>query len=336
MLAALGVGLIIIYLGVGIDPLTSLSLLLEGSFGSVNAVSETLIKACPILFIGVGFALAGRCNLWNIGGDGQLLMGGLGAFLAGYYLSLPTPLLLTTVFVSAFLFGAGWGAIAGFLRAKMNVNEIITTIMLNFVAFYIIDWLVLNPLRGPEEIVGAQAMSDTLPASAQIPKLISGVRLHAGILIAVGVAVLTYVLLWKTPFGYKIRTIGFNPKAAEFGGMNVGRNVILVLALAGGISALAGAAEVAGVHHALRYDIASRGGYASVSYMATGIIAGMLGRLNPLGIIPASVFFGALISGGDVMRYTGGIPYTAVFMFQGLVFIFIIAGEVLIRKWVRK
>jgi len=333
---ALAVGGLIIYIGTGVGPLTAYGWLVKGAFGNANAVSETLVHACPILFIALGFVIAGRCNLWNIGGDGQLLMGGLGAFLAGYYLPLPAPLLLVAVLASAFAFGAVWGVIAGFLKAKLKVNEIVTTIMLNFIAFFIIDWLVLNPMRGPMGIVGAQPMSDLLPSSAHLPRLISGYRLHIGILVAIAVAILAYILLWRTPFGYRVRAIGYSPKAAEYSGMNISRNMMLVMILAGGISALAGAAEVAGIHHALRSDIAARGGYASVSYMATGIIAGMLGRLHPLGVIPSSIFFGALISGGDVMRYVGGIPYTAVFVLQGLVFVFIIAGEILIRMKVRR
>jgi len=336
VLGALAVGGVIIYIATGVGPLDAYSWLVKGAFGNVNAVSETLVHACPILFIALGFVVAGRCNLWNVGGDGQLLMGGLGAFLAGYYLPLPAPLLLVAIFASAFALGAAWGAIAGFLKAKMKVNEIVSTIMLNFIAFFIIDWLVLNPMRGPMGIVGAQPMSDLLPSSAHLPRLISGYRLHIGILVAIAVAILAYILLWRTPFGYRVRAIGYSPKAAEYSGMNISRNMMLVMILAGGISALAGAAEVAGIHHALRSDIAARGGYASVSYMATGIIAGMLGRLHPLGVIPSSIFFGALISGGDVMRYVGGIPYTAVFVLQGLVFVFIIAGEILIRMKVRR
>jgi len=336
VLAALGVGGAIIYIGTGVGPLDAYSWLVKGAFGNANAVSETLVHACPILFIALGFVVAGRCNLWNIGGDGQLLIGGLGAFLAGYYLPLPAPLLLVTIFASAFAFGAAWGVIAGFLKAKLKVNEIVTTIMLNFIAFLIIDWLVLNPMMGPPEVVGAQPMSDLLPSSARLPRLIGGYRIHIGILVAIAVAIVVYILLWRTPLGYRVRAIGYSSKAAEYSGMNITRNIVIVMLLAGGISAFAGAAEVSGIHYALRSDIAARGGYASVSYMATGIIAGMLGRLHPLGVILSSIFFGALISGGDVMRYLGGIPYTAVFVLQGLVFIFIIGGEILIKKKVRR
>ena len=313
----------------GASPRVAYAALLDGAFGSVASMAETIAKATPLMLVGLGITIAYRCRVWNIGGEGQLIMGAIVAAWLGIALGgLPALLLLPAIMALGFLAGALWGAIAGTLKATLRVNEVIVTIMMNYVAIYFLNYLVRGPLRDPT-IAGGFPQSPRIAASAELPRLIPATRLHAGVLMALLSAALVHVLLFKTPLGYRIRAVGANPEAARYGGINVVRSVILAMFLSGGLAGLAGASEICGLHYRLLDGISTGYGY-------TGIVVALLGKLHPLGVILAALLFGAMVVGMEAMQRAIGTPFALVLAIEGLVVLFSLVGDVLIRYRIRR
>lgn len=303
----------------GRSPLRALHLLLQGTIGGPNpwhGVSETLVKSCPLLITGVAVAVAFRCGIWNIGAEGQCLMGMLAAAwlgVAGHPWS--GAVLQPAMMAAAFALGALWGGIAGWLKVRRGVAEVISTIMLNFIAYFLISYLVHEHLQEPAH---ALPETDTIAPQAQLLRPFAPQRFHVGILFALALALGVWVLIFKTVFGYRVRMVGLNPHAARTAGIPVERAIIAAMMTSGGLAGLGGAVEVVGVLHNLHADY-----WPGVGF--TAIAVALIGRLNPLGIIPAALLFGALEAGSKTMEAEGGIPSVAVLVIQGTAVLLIAA-----------
>jgi ABC-type uncharacterized transport system permease subunit len=297
----------------GFGPLNVFYSLLIGGFGSIPALARTLIKTTPILFCGLGLLVAFRCGVWNIGAEGQLYIGALGATVAGLFLgSMPSALHIIVVCLAGFAGGALWAGIAGFLRVRYGANEMIVTLLMNFIAFWIISYMVRFPLR-PE--LAFNPVTAMISESARLPIMLPGTSLHIGILIAIFAGIIIWFILGRTVLGYRIRAVGSNSSASAYGGISVKFTILVAMLLSGGLAGLAGMNEVCGVHYLLSENI-------SFSYGYLGIPAALIGRLNPIGTIISSLFIGSLFTGGRFIQTVLGIPYTIVYM---IVAVFILA-----------
>lgn len=302
----------------GVDPVGAYRSLFVGSLGSINGWAETLIKASPLIFTGLSFAVAFRSGLINIGAEGQLYIGGLCSIVVGIYLAgLPALVHLPLALFAGFVGGGLWGLLAGWMRVRFGANEIITTVMLNYVAGLAISLLVTGPLKEPG---GVFPQTAAVAATAQLPRLLAGTRLHAGLLVALAALVFYYVFLWHTPRGFALRLAGLNPQAARYAGIRPESSMLLAMFLAGGLAGLAGAGELLGVQHRLLGDFSPGYGY-------DGLAVGLLGSNGPLGILLAAFLFAVLRSGGYMMQMFSGVPVTLVFIIQGLVVLFVVAGN---------
>ena len=319
LILGLLIGAILIFLA-GSNPLVGYQALYQGTFGSLDSFAEVLIKAIPLVIVGMGIAIAFQASFWNIGGEGQILMGAIMATWIGTMKFLPAPLMLPLILLGSFVAGCLWGSIAGIFKSKFGLNEVIVTIMLNYVAIYFQIYMVRGPLI--DKSMPFWPMSEYLPSYASLPRLLSTTRLHAGLLLAIGVIIAAWIILYHSPFGYKIQAIGLNPSAAQYGGINVGRTLILTVGLSGGLAGLVGANEICGVHHRLLDNISAGYGY-------TAIVVAVLGHLKPLGVLIAGFFFGALIVGTDAIKQMATTPAALVLVFQGMILILVLVIDVL-------
>lgn len=328
---ALFVGALII-LALGANPIEAYIGMVQGAFGSPNAIADSLVKAAPLLFVGVGICIAYRGGVINIGGEGQIVMGALTATALVLVLqSLPGLVLIPIGLIAGCIGGGFWGGIAGYLKARFHVNEVLSTVMLNAIAVQIMTFLLNGVLMDPTTLDNAIRIPQTqrFPLWADLPRLIP-TRLHLGILLGVVVAVLVYILLWRTTIGYRIRAVGFNPIAAKYAGIHVNHYQILAITLSGALSGLAGAVEVLGVNHRLFTDGSATGFTGSAGF--NGIVAALFGGLHPLGVIPASFLFGALLTGANSLQRTVQVPGAFVTTLDGLVVIFVVASQIWSRR----
>jgi len=295
-------------LALGHAPGPALVALLRGAFGDADAIATTLMKACPLLLTGVAVALSFRGGVWNIGAEGQLVLGALAATAVATRLlpGAPAPILLPACALAGAAGGALLASIAGALRARRGVSEVISTILLNFIALQALALAVHGPLQ---EASGAYPQSEALPAAALLPAF---GRVHAGVLGAVLVALAAAWGLFRTPEGFRLRAVGLSPVAARFAGISPERETLVALGVAGALAGLAGGFEVMGVTRRLFERLASGTGY-------TAIAVALLGCLHPLGVIPAALFFGALDAGAGSMQRNAGVPSVVTQVVQGLV-----------------
>lgn len=317
--------------------------LITGAFGTENATAETLVKAIPVLFVGIGICVAFRANVINIGGEGQMIAGAVAgvAVALGFGGQMAPFLVVILSLVAGFIAGALYGGLAGFLKAYFNVNEILSTIMLNQVAVQMMNFLLNGPLLDPTE-AGTNHIPKTarILAEIQLPRLTIGwtegmklfarTRLHYGLLIAVLLAVVMYVLLWHTPLGYRIRAVGFNERASRYAGIPVRRQVVLAMFLAGGCAGLAGVVQVLGLQYRLQTDGSPAGFTANAGF--NGIVAALFGGLNPFGTIPASIFFGGLLVGAQNMQRDIGVPASLITAVNGIIVVFAVSSQVFVRR----
>ena len=311
---ALGVGAALI-LAYGASPLTAYAALLDGAFGSLNSVAETLLRAIPLTFTGLAVAIAFRGGAFNIGAEGQLFLGATAATFVGLNLpGLPAPLLIPAMILTAAVIGALWSALAGVLKLRFGANELITTIMLNYIAILIVSWL----LRGPmQEAAGYLPQTERLAANARFPALLAGTRLHFGFLLAVATVLLAHVALWRTSWGFKLRAVGLNARAALNAGINTTAITLSAFVISGALAGIAGYMEVVGVQRRMIENLSPGFGY-------TGIIVALLGQTNPIGVFAAAILFAALQVGGSTMQTASGVPSTLTTIIQGLVVLFVI------------
>ena len=322
VLTAFGLGAAIIFLTGG-DALLAYRGLWEGSLGRPQSLAETLVWATPYILGGLAVAVAFKAGLFNIGVEGQIGAGALAAVYAGYAVQgVPFPLHLLLAVLAGCLGGALWGAIPGLLKARTGAHEVIVTIMLNYVAIQLTSFLLSGPMKDPNPLV-AVAQTPKILASARLPAIVEGYRLHWGFVVAVLVALGTWWLLYKTTFGFEIRTVGANPHAARYAGVRVGRTIVATMALSGALAGLAGTFEVVGLNY---YHTPG----FSVGYGFDSIAVALLGRGSPVGVLPAALLFGALGAGASRMQFLSQIPIDVIRIIQALVLIFV-AAPALIR-----
>ncbi|MBV8354561.1 MAG: ABC transporter permease, partial [Candidatus Eremiobacteraeota bacterium] len=294
-----------------VSPLDGFGALLDGAFGTPEEIAETLVQTTNLLFPALGVALAFRAGLFNIGAEGQLILGGLFAGWFGAEYALPAVLAIPMVLIAGAVAGGAWGAIPGFLRARFGANEVIATLMLNVVAVLLATYLVGGPMAQPG---GAAQETASLPHAAQLPNLVTDSRLTWALIIAV---VLAFVLRWvlaRTVFGYELRAAGDAPEAARRAGIDLRRTALVALTLSGAIAGLGGATIVSGVLH--RFNTGLSPGYGFIA-----IAVALVGNLEPLWICIAALAFGMLQSGGVAMQAEAGVPREVVTLVEGLVII---------------
>ncbi len=352
VILALLIGAVMITL-MGADPVDAYRALWEGAFGSKNSAADTLIKATPLLLVGLGTCIAFRGGVINIGGEGQMIIGGLAAVAIGLEYKNSDPAVYIAVCLGAsFLAGAIWGGIAGVLKAYFNVNEILSTIMLNQIATLWMMFLVRNQFIDPAKKNTAAPIPETarLARNLDLPRIgqsldkiydwlgLSGygkmqwstTLLHNGIVIAVMLAVVVYILLWRTTIGFRIRAVGKNPHASRYAGIKVKQYLVLSLVLSGGLAGLAGGIQLLGVRHRMNAE----GGAIAFTGNAgfNGIVAALFGGLHPIGTIPASILFGALLVGGNKLQRDVQVPSALITALIGLVIVFVVSSDVFVRR----
>lgn len=323
-------GLVIAYAGG--NPFRSYAHIARASFGNIGVISDTIVKATPILLTGLACSIAFRMKLWNIGAEGQFIMGAFGAgavVLAPLLPANTSPwIFIPVMMVAGMAAGALWGFIPGILKARLHVNEIITTLMLNYIAIAWINFWIFAVWSE-----GGFQMSPKFPDNAWLPRLadyaeqlpiLRGLTTHLGFLIGVLAAVVLWYIIYRSRWGYEIRLIGDNPRAAEYAGINITRNTILVMMVSGALAGLGGMSEVTGVVHRLQTSPLAAG------YGFTGIIVAWLAKLNPFAVIIVSILFGALILAGREIQ-PSGIPK----LIQGIILVCLIASDFLLRYRVR-
>lgn len=321
LVLALGITALII-VATGKDPALSFSSMLKGAFGTKNNIGETLVKAVPLLLGGLGLTICYRTGLTSIGAEGQIIMGGLLATIFGVYLGdLPRILIIPLAMLMAAVAGGLWAGIAGYLKARFGVSEVINTIMLNYIATYLVLYLLDGPLREPP---GFYPQSSLLSQNAWLTYLVQGTRIHTGVILAAIAVVAVFLLLWKLPLGYQMRAVGNNPVAAQTNGINVRRNMVLAMFLSGAFAGLAGGVEIMGIHHRLM-----NGFSAAVGFDAMAVA--LLGGLHPVGVTIASLFFAALRVGANTMQRTVQVPSALVNVIQGLVILLVLSEAVLAK-----
>lgn len=331
ILGAFAVGALIFW-GYGVHPLHAYSVVLSGTLGDWRGVAQVLRRATPLLLVGVGLVLAFRARFWNIGAEGQLLAGAVGAAGVALFAPIPAPWMLPAMAVAAAAAGVLWGMLPTVLRGRLGVNEVITTLMMNYIAIYVVEWLIHGPWKG--KAVWGFPYSDTFPRSAWLPWL-PGTQVHwPTLVIGLALAVAGEFLLRRTRLGHEVRVLGENVRAARYAGIDVMRTISVVMALSASAAALAGFGEVAGIHRRLLGPT-----QISLGYGYTGIIVALLARGSPLGAILASLFMGLIFASGDVMKVALRMPFQAVNVFNGLILFFVVGCEPLMRyqiRWARE
>ena len=344
VITGLIVGALVI-LASGENPLVAYGALFAGSFGTPTAYiegfkvlfatgdnaalikaiypfTESLVTATPYIFAGLSVALGFRCGLFNIGAEGQFFIGALCSAFVGYSLKgLPMIVHLPLALMGGALGGAVWGMIPGYLKARFGAHEVVNTIMMNWIAFRLSDWLLNGPMKAP----GFRPITPTVEVSAELPRFFPDpLRFNLGFFIALVVAYLVYWFLFKTTIGFEIRSVGANPDAAKYAGMNIVRNFVLVMFLAGGLAGLAGASQVLGVDHWVGQGF-------SAGYGFDAIALALLGKSHPAGVVLAALLFGFLRSGATDMMSIARIPIDIISIIQGMVIVFIAAPDII--RW---
>lgn len=334
-IAALLVGAVMLLL-LKVNPIEAYGALWEGAFGSRNALAETLVKATPLLLVGLGICISFRGDVINIGGEGQMIVGAILGTLVGVTLvDWPGWAVIPIAIVAGFVGGAIWGGIPGVLKAYFRVNEILSTVMMNAIAVQLMNFLLRGPLIDPAQAELASKIPQTarLPENFRLPRWVP-TRLHLGALIAVVLAILVYILLWRTTWGYRIRSVGQNPDASAYAGVKVKNYIVLALVLSGAFAGLAGVMQVYGVSYRMITDGSASGFTGSAGF--NGIVAALFGQLHPIGTIPASVLFGALLVGANKMQRVVQVPSALVIALNGLVVVFVVSSEIWRRRRQRR
>ena len=327
VIAALIIGAVMLLL-LKADPIKAYAAMIGGALGDVSGLTQSLVKATPLLLVGLGIVIAFRASVINIGGEGQIIAGALmGTWFSLAFRDWPAWLLIPATMLSGFLAGAIWGFIPGILKARLGVNEILSTVMMNAIALQLMNFLLRGPLMDPVQVGKGTfiAQSERLPEQVWLPRLVPQTLLHTGAILAVVLAVGVYIFLWRTTIGYRIRAVGLNPDAARYAGIRVPIYQALSLTLAGGFAGLAGVVEVIGVHHRLLEGITSGYGFS-------GIVAALFGGLHPIGAIPASFLFGSLLVGADKMQRAVQVPSALIDTLLGIVVLFVVGSGLWSRR----
>ena len=303
----------------GYPPIEAYMALLRGSLGNLNSIAEVLVKTTPLLITALGPTISNRAQVISIGAEGQICLGAMGAAAVGLFLGpLPGYVAIPLCMAAGIAVGALWGGIAGYLKVRANANEVIVTLLMNYIAMNLVSYLVTGPWRDPSTVEPFTAL---ITPGAYLPTLIPGTRLHVGILIALAMVVLFWLLLRRTTLGYRFTVFGASPTVAEANGINGKRIILLSMLISGGMAGLAGAIELTGIHHRLLDGVSSNYGF-------TAIIIAVLGRGKPGRVLLASLFFAILTVGADAMRRSLGIPVAVGTILQALVLLFALGSEI--------
>ncbi len=310
------IGLFVLFIILKVDPYVAFSTLFQGAFGSVNRISETLVMAIPLILVGLCISVAFRAHLWNLGAEGQLYIGAIISAILGISVTgLHPALLILLCMGSSMLAGALWGIIPAVLKTRFGANEVLVTLMLNYVAILLSDMVIGGPLAH-----GTMPRTISIQPSAFLPTIIPHSRLHIGIFIVLIVMVVVYILLFKTVLGYRIRAMGFSMRAAKYAGININWIMVLALSISGAIAGIAGSIQVLGVQHSLIVGL-------SPGYGFTGIVVALLGGLHPFGIVVSGIIMAGLFVGFQTVQIVTHIPVAAVHIIQGaLVLVFLGTG----------
>lgn len=301
----------------GINPLFAYGALFKGAFWGIDNFSETALKLTPLLLTGLGVAFPLKCRIFNIGAEGQLYLGALVSTWLGLSLQWPHIPFIILLAVTGFLAGGVWGAIPGWLKARWGVSEIINTIMMNYVAIFLVTYVVRGPLQ---EARGVFTQTDPIAKAAELNILVPGTRLHTGILIGLFCAMSVYFIFRATPLGFHLRMVGENPEAARYAGVSTGRSTVFSMFMGGGFAGLAGMVEITGIHHRLLAGFSPGYGYSAIA-------VALLGKSHPLGIILTALLFGGLRQGAGSMQRLAQVPVTVVYLLEGLVILFVLSGD---------
>lgn len=317
------VGAILILIS-GNNPIIGYGALFKGIFGSLYDMGETIREITPLIFTGLSVAFAFRTGLFNIGAEGQFIMGSFAAVLVGVYVDLPWYLHAPLAFLAGCIAGGLWAIIPGYLKAKLQVHEVITTIMLNYVALFLVNYLIRTYFKSSSE--RTEKIQETASLSFEpLAQLFDFSRVHLGIIIALFFAYLFYLILWKTKWGYELRAVGYNPFASQYAGMSVPKNLVLSMLISGLLAGAGGAVETLGVY-----------GYTAINasfagYGFDGIAVALLGANSPIGIILAATLFGALQYGSNNMQHEAHIPTEVITIVIAVIILFVAANGMI--KW---
>ena len=313
-----------IFWAYGSNPFVAYSTIIQKTLLNFRGFTETIRKSLPLLLAGTGLVLAFRAQFWNIGAEGQILAGAVAASGLALFVPLPPYLMIPAMFLSGFIAGGLWGFLPALLKVRLGVNEIITTLMMNYIALYIVRWLINGPWKGKS--VTGFSYSDRFAREYWLPT-IGTTRLHwPTLIIGVLLAIFITFLLARTKLGFEIRMMGESPNAARYAGVNFFRTTMTLVLFSAGAAGLAGVGEVAGIHHRLVEP-----GSISLGYGYTAIIVALLARGNPLAVIITSLFMGLIFASGDIMKVSLSIPFQMTGVINGLILIFIICSEPLMR-----
>ncbi len=324
---ALAIGAVLVSVS-GNDPVEAYQTLFRGAFGSKQRISEVFVKMVPLCMMAFGTSVAFKAQLWNIGGNGQFILGAVAAIIPGLYLNLPPVILLPLSLICGMIGGALWAGVAAVLKIRFSANEVITTLMLNYIATYFLAFLVHGPMKDP--VGGDFPQSPNIAEALRLPLFSERLRIHGGIFVGI-LLVIAMLFFWKTVLGYRIDLAGQGEKVATYSGMSVKRTVLITMMISGALTGLAGWNEIYGVQYRLLEGVAS--GYGDIA-----VVIALLGSLNPVGIVIAGFFFSALMVGGATMQRMTDVPYSIVDIIQGLVIVFIIARTTLnltgVKNWI--
>jgi ABC-type uncharacterized transport system permease subunit len=329
LLIMLGAGMIALIMGailmllMSADPISGYRELFLGMAGSKHSIAESLVKTTPLLILALGIAVAFNTSVWNIGAEGQFYIGALFATWATVaFRELPIYLLWPITVFAGIATGGLWGGLVGYLRARFGINEIIVTVMMNYIAIFLMQYMVGGPLREKGSVGVGFPQTDVIPEGLWLPRILPGTRLHLGFLIALALAAAIYLSLKHTTLGYELRAVGKNPVAARYAGIDVGRMVTISMVISGGLAGLAGLIEVFGIHHRLLDGI-------SPGYGFMAIIVALLGGCHPLWIVVAATLLASLDFGAHTMQRGIGIPVSLVLTIEYVTVILIVGSSIL-------
>ena len=312
----------------GVSPLDAFSSLYDGAFGDRESALETLVQATPLILTGLAAAIAFRAGIWNIGGQGQFIAGAIGTWWVYATMpGLPAPLLFVAMFAGAAVFGAVWASVASVLLVRYGTNEILTTVMLNFVIDYMLSWLLSGPWQANDT---PYSQTERMVESTFLPRFFDGSRLHLGFALALAMAAVVHFLVRRTTLGFELRAIGVNKQAASYKGISVGAATIAVMAVSGALAGLAGSGELLGLHHRINFEF----GEQMIGF--TGIIIALVARLHPAGVIVVAIAFAGLLNGSTQMQVGTGIPAALVTVIEGVALVLVLLAAVACRYRLRR
>lgn len=321
VVAGLGIGALLILIA-GANPFAAYAVMFHGAFGGPRQIEETLLKTAPLLLMGLGLTAAFRARVWNIGGEGQYYIGALiGGTIALTFPTWPRPLLIAAMLIGGVVGGMLWATIAGLLKVRRGMSEIISTLMLNYIAILFMQYVARGPLQQPG---GYLPESAQFVQAARMP-IVLGDRIHIGVFLALLFVPIVYALLWLTPLGFRLRAVGSRASVARYAGIYVEKIIFFALAFSGALAGLAGIIEVSSLHTRLKGEIS--GGYGF-----SGILVALLGRMHPVGVAIASLFFAALTIGAQTMHVVYGLPDALAGAIQAIVVLCVLAADALVHR----